>query len=97
MGKRTRARRTQPRQADLTCQQIADFILDYLTGELHPDTASELEKHLHICPDCVAFMNTYKKTVEVTRSLPCEDIPPEMEKRVSRFLQKKMKGVPRKR
>ncbi len=96
MVKRTRARRARPREAD-TCQHIADFILDYLTGELHPDTAAEFEEHLGICQDCVAFMNTYKKTVEVTRSLPCEDIPPEMEKRVSRFLQEKMKGVPRKR
>ncbi len=97
MDKRTRARRTQPRQADLTCQQIADFLLDYLTRELHPDTAAEFEEHLGICPDCVAFLNTYKKTVQVTRSLRYEDIPPEMEKRVSRFLQKKIKGLPRKR
>ncbi len=97
MDKRTRARRTQPRQADLTCQQIADFLLDYLTRELHPDTAAEFEEHLGICPDCVAFLNTYKKTVQVTRSLRYEDIPPEMEKRVSLFLQKKMKGLPRKR
>ncbi len=97
MGKRTRARRTQSRQADRTCQQITDLILDYITGELHPDTAAEFEEHLGICPDCVAFMNTYKKTVEVTRSLPCEDIPAEMEKRVRRFLEEKIKGAPRKR
>ncbi len=97
MAKHTRTPRLRSKKGKEICQQITDLILDYITGELHPDTASELEKHLHICPDCVAFMNTYKKTVEVTRSLPCEDIPPEMEKRVSRFLQKKMKGVPRKR
>ena len=97
MGKRTRARRTQSRQAKEICQQITDLILDYLTGELHPDTAAEFEEHLGICQDCVAFMNTYKKTVEVTRSLPCEDIPPEMEKRVRRFLEEKIKGGPRRR
>ncbi|MCZ6485578.1 MAG: zf-HC2 domain-containing protein [Acidobacteria bacterium] len=97
MVKRTRARRTQPRQADRTCQHIADFILDYLTGELHPDTAAEFGEHLGICPDCVAFLNTYKKTVQVTGSLPCEDIPAEMEKRVRQFLEEKIKGGPRKR
>lgn len=97
MVKRTRARRTQPRQADRTCQHIADFILDYLTGELHPDTAAEFGEHLGICPDCVAFLNTYKKTVQVTGSLPCEDIPAEMEKRVHQFLEEKIKGGPRKR
>ncbi len=97
MGKRIRARRTQSRQAKEVCQQITDLILDYLTGELHSDTAAEFEEHLRICPDCVAFMNTYKKTVEVTRSLRCEDIPTEMEKRVRRVLEEKIKGAPRKR
>jgi hypothetical protein len=26
------------------------------------------EKHLGQCPDCSAFLNTYKKTIEVTKS-----------------------------
>lgn len=96
MVKRTRAPRARPKEAD-TCQQVADFIMDYLTGELHPDTASQFEEHMSICPDCVSFLNTYKKTVEITRSLQCEDIPGEMEKRVRQFLEKKIKKPPRKR
>ena len=91
-----RARRTRPKEAD-TCQQIADFILDYITGELHPDTASQFEEHMRICPDCVSFLNTYRKTVQITRSLRYEDIPGEMEKRVRQFLQKKIKSIPPKR
>ena len=97
MAKHTRTPRLRSKKGKEICQQITDLILDYITGELHPDTAAEFEEHLGICPDCVAFLNTYKKTVQVTRSLRYEDIPPEMEKRVSRFLQKKIKGVPRKR
>lgn len=96
MVRRTRARRTRPKEVD-TCQHIADFILDYITGELHPDTASQFEEHMSICPDCVSFLNTYKKTVQMTGSLQCEDIPGEMEKRVRQFLQKKIKSTPRKR
>ena len=97
MAKHTRTPRLRSKKGKEICQQITDLILDYITGELHPDTAAEFEEHLGICPDCVAFMNTYKKTVEVTRSLPCEDIPAEMERRVRRFLQEKTKGAPRKR
>ncbi len=97
MAKHTRTPRLRSKKGKEICQQITDLILDYLTGELHPDTAAEFEEHLGICPDCVAFMNTYKKTVEVTRSLPCGDIPAEMERRVRRFLQEKTKGAPRKR
>ncbi len=97
MAKHTRTPRLRSKKDKEICQQITDLILDYITGELHPDTAVEFEEHIGICPDCVAFMNTYKKTVEVTRSLPCEDIPAEMERRVRRFLQDKTKGAPRKR
>lgn len=97
MSRRTGTRRTRSRQTDLDCQQITEFILDYITGELHPDTAAVFQEHLRICPDCVAFLNTYKKTVQVTRSLRYEDIPPEMETRVRRFLQEKIKGAPRRR
>jgi anti-sigma factor RsiW len=81
----------------MMCNDITDLILDYLTEELDPDTTSEFEKHMRICPDCVAFLNTYKQTVQMTRSLRYEDIPPEMEKRVRQFLAQKMKGAPRRR
>ena len=85
-------RRKRPRRGHVMCDGITDLILDYLTEELDPDTTSEFEKHMRICPDCVAFLNTYKQTVQVTRSLRYEDIPPEMEKRVHQFLAEKMKG-----
>jgi anti-sigma factor RsiW len=51
-----------------TCRDATSLILEFLSGELGPETNSEFEKHLEICPDCVAFLNTYKKTVELTRS-----------------------------
>jgi hypothetical protein len=79
------------------CDHITDLILDYLTEELDPGTTSEFEKHMRICQDCVAFLNTYKKSVQVTRSLQYEDIPPEMIKRVRRFLTEKMKSGSRRR
>ena len=79
------------------CDDMTDLIVGYLTGELHPDTAREFEAHLDICADCVAFLNTYKTTVQMTRSLRYEDIPAEMKKRVRHFLQKKMKATPRRR
>ena len=51
-----------------TCRHATDLLLDFLSGELDPETGSEFEKHLEVCPDCVAFLNTYKKTIELTRS-----------------------------
>lgn len=71
------------------CREITDLLLDYMTGELDPETVSAFQDHLRLCPDCVAFLNTYKKTVQVTRSLRYESIPAELERRVRRFLRER--------
>lgn len=72
------------------CREITDLLLDYMTGGLDPETVSAFQDHLRLCPDCVAFLNTYKKTVQLTRSLRYESIPAELERRVRRFLQQRM-------
>ncbi len=87
MGKRRIVGRAQ----EAICEQIANLVVDFITGELDPETVSAFEEHLHLCPDCAAFLKTYKKTVQITRTLPYEDIPPEMEKRVRRFLRERIK------
>jgi anti-sigma factor RsiW len=62
-----------------------------MTGELDPGTLSAFEEHLALCPDCVAFLNTYTKTVQVTRSLHYESIPPQLRKRVREFVHQRIK------
>jgi anti-sigma factor RsiW len=73
------------------CREIAELLLDYMTGELDPETASAFEEHLRLCSDCVAFLNTYKKTVQVTRSLRHDSIPAELQRRALRFLKERTK------
>jgi anti-sigma factor RsiW len=73
--------------ADLTCQQVTALITDYLTGTLDPETASAFEEHLRDCLDCIAFLNTYKRTSHTVRSLRSEEIPSEMEEWGRRFLE----------
>jgi anti-sigma factor RsiW len=51
----------------LTCKQETEFIARYLSGELHKPMIRAFEQHLGLCPDCVAFLKTYKATVELTR------------------------------
>ena len=80
------------RAGSAICREITDLLLDYMTGELDPETVSAFQDHLRLCPDCVAFLNTYKKTVQVTRSLRYESIPAELEGRVRRFLRQRMKN-----
>jgi predicted anti-sigma-YlaC factor YlaD len=79
----------------LTCQQVTDAIIDYLTGDMEPETVRLFTDHLQRCPDCVAFLNTYNSTVRATRSLSYDDVPDEMRARVRQFILKTIadKGV----
>ena len=97
MTRHSGTQRRRARRDHMMCDDITDLILDYLTEALPPGTALEFEEHMRMCPDCVAFLNTYKKTVQVTRSLRYEDIPPAMEKRVRQFLAQKVKTASRRR
>lgn len=64
----------------LTCREIADFLMDYVSGSLPVARLSEFEKHLAVCPACVDYLRTYKATVRLTRaalhSPAGNDIPP---------------------
>jgi hypothetical protein len=51
-----------------TCKDEVALIGDFLAGSLDPTILAAFEKHLNDCPDCTAFLNTYKKTVEATRA-----------------------------
>lgn len=87
--------RQRSRRVGLTCQQVTDMVLNYVRGELHPGTTSALKAHLRECPDCIAFLATYKKTIQATNSLRYEAIPPAMRKRVRDFLRTKSTGASR--
>jgi anti-sigma factor RsiW len=55
-----------------TCKDEIALIGDYLSSELSPPLLVAFKSHLEICPDCAAFFETYKKTIEATRALLTE-------------------------
>jgi len=94
MVRQTSAQRPRSKNAKITCQQITSLILDYVTGELDPQTTLAFKAHLRKCPDCIAFLSTYQKTSQAARSLRYDSIPLEMRRRIRQFLQEKIKGSP---
>lgn len=75
------------------CRECIDLLVDYLEGALPPERARALDLHLELCPPCVAFVRTYKGTVEVARTLPVEEIPPELIQRLIDFLRLEKDGA----
>jgi hypothetical protein len=74
----------------ITCEQVTALLIDYGTGELDPATMLVLEQHVQNCPDCVAFLRTYRESIRLTRTLRYEDIPGELQDRVHASLRQKM-------
>ena len=54
--------------SELTCREVADFLADYLAGELGADDRSLFEEHLADCPECVAYLRSYADTIRLARN-----------------------------
>jgi len=52
----------------MTCREFADFIVDYLTGELPPDQTAAFERHLVRCPNCPEYLRQYRATIDAGRA-----------------------------
>jgi anti-sigma factor RsiW len=71
-----------PQPGTIECRQIADLLGDYLDGTLPKRTRELLEWHIEGCPPCVAFVNTYRGTVNAAARLREAQIPPELKQRL---------------
>ncbi len=67
---------------DLTCGQMAHFLMQYLDRELDENVRAAFEHHLALCPDCVRYVASYKRTVELGKrafadesTAPPADVP----------------------
>jgi anti-sigma factor RsiW len=56
-------------EPDYSCQAAIALIGDYLAGSITLHASEDFEHHLSLCPDCAAFLKTYKKTIAATRAL----------------------------
>lgn len=75
----------------MTCRDLAELLLDYVTGELSDEHKHSIEKHLVHCPPCVTFVETYQITIKLTRKLPQAPLPAELKERLEAAL-KEIRG-----
>jgi anti-sigma factor RsiW len=67
----------------ITCRELIDFIADYIADELDHESRSEFERHLHRCPSCLYYLDSYRRTMTLTRELAeadqiATDVPEEL-------------------
>lgn len=65
----------------MTCRELIEFLMAYFDGELDEPQKAEFERHLEICPPCVAYLRTYQETVRLGKTVgrhPDDSVPPEV-------------------
>ena len=65
----------------MNCREFIEFLHEYLFGNLPTEQRAEFDKHLAECPWCVAYLDSYQKTIQLEKealSVP-EDAPPPAE------------------
>jgi len=68
------------------CKEVFARLSEYLDGELPPDLCEQMEQHINGCNPCVEFVESLKKTVELTRGLEMKatpsPLPPDVRERI---------------
>lgn len=69
----------------MTCREFVEFLMDYDSGELSEAQRAAFDSHMEDCPPCVAYVETYRRAVELgkaafeaTDELLPEDVPEEL-------------------
>jgi predicted anti-sigma-YlaC factor YlaD len=58
--------------AAMTCEQIADFLMDYVSGELPEPTRLVFDDHLRVCTDCRNYLDGYRKAIALGKTVMTE-------------------------
>ncbi|HEX7281106.1 MAG TPA: zf-HC2 domain-containing protein [Vicinamibacterales bacterium] len=62
----------------MTCREFADFMMDYIAGQLPVDSRALFERHLARCPKCPKYFEQYKATVAAGKTAfecPDDEVP----------------------
>lgn len=53
---------------ELTCRDFIHGLDDYVEGRMSPEDREVFERHLSVCPDCGAYLDSYRRTMKLTRA-----------------------------
>jgi anti-sigma factor RsiW len=65
------------RRKDIVCQQAVELVTDYLEGALSRRDRRRFETHLRACPNCAAYLEQIRTTIQLTGAIEPDDLTPE--------------------
>ena len=70
----------------LSCEQVNQFIIDYLEDNLPTPTRKKFDMHIKMCKNCSAFFDQYNDTVAVVNEHGQLEIPEDLATMTLEFL-----------
>jgi anti-sigma factor RsiW len=52
----------------VNCRECAEFLADYLAGDLATEVRTTFERHLERCPNCVSYLEQYEATIRAGKA-----------------------------
>lgn len=57
----------------ITCQELVEFLDEYVAGEMDDERRRVFEEHLGACPPCVDYLESYRQTIAMGKCA-CDDL-----------------------
>jgi anti-sigma factor RsiW len=61
----------------MKCRELAEFLMDYVSGELPAESRTHFEFHLSKCKNCHAYLIEYEVTIKAGK-IACDDVSDEI-------------------
>jgi len=71
----------------ITCRELAELLFDFTYGQLPLEHRERVEQHLGLCSSCVAYVESYRLTIQLTRQLSRTPLPPHLAQQLRALLE----------
>ena len=65
------------RRRDIVCERAVELVTDYLEGVLSRRDLRRFENHLKACPNCAAYLEQIRMTIQLAGAIEPDDLSPE--------------------
>jgi predicted anti-sigma-YlaC factor YlaD len=78
---------------NIQCKEALKHICDKLDVGLNSPRCKTIKKHIRECPDCIAYLDSIKRTIRLYRAYPIPTIPKRVQKKLFDSLKTHSQGT----
>jgi anti-sigma factor RsiW len=77
----------------VTCKEVFNHICENLDEKINSPQCREIRRHLDRCPNCVAYLDSLKKTIRLYRAYPQPRLPGRARKKLHAQLKVQLSSI----